>query len=65
MSCEISEHLNEGLSSFGGALADPRELLCWGSARCQVVGGIPTFPFLPAGCQTLVLSVKADVFGWI
>lgn len=36
-----------------------------GRARCQVVGGIPTFPFLPAGCQTLVLSAKADVLGWI
>lgn len=51
--------------SLAEAEQTPESSRAGGRAHCQVVGGIPTFPFLPAGCQTLVLSVKTDVFGWI
>lgn len=54
-----------GFLGLAEAEQTPESSRAGGRARCQVVGGIPTFLFLPVGCQTLVLSAKAYVFGWI
>lgn len=54
-----------GFLSLAEAEQTPESSRAGGRGCCQVVGGIPTFLFLPAACQTLVLSTKADVFGRI